>query len=142
MIEVREKAALKREADEEDHLKMYRELRERIVIKTYLHGPVDATKCLELRFRVTDPDTCQKEKEIHQESSGGGSRCTELPCGKATESRTHVVAEHELYKEKRDVLEEEMRGVNTGGMKSFEAADSSEKTVDILGDRRWPQTAK
>ena len=33
------------------------------------------------------------------------------PCGKAMESRTHIVAECELYKEERDVLEGEMRDI-------------------------------
>ncbi|CAM9703337.1 unnamed protein product, partial [Sphacelaria rigidula] len=34
------------------------------------------------------------------------------PCGKAVESKRHTVAECELYKEERDVLEGEMRDVN------------------------------
>ena len=64
------------------------------------------------------------------------------PCGKARESRTHIVAECELCKEERDTLEKEMRGVNEGGMNLFEALDNREKTVAILGDRCWSQTAK
>ena len=48
----------------------------------------------------------------------------------------------ELCKEERDVLEGEMRDMNEGGMKSFDALDSREKTIAILGDRWWPQTAK
>ena len=34
------------------------------------------------------------------------------PCGKARESRTHIVVEYELYKEEQDTLEKEMREVN------------------------------
>ena len=49
------------------------------------------------------------------------------PCGKARESRTHKVAECELYKEERDTLEKEMWEVNEGGIKSFDALDSREK---------------
>ena len=64
------------------------------------------------------------------------------PCGKAVESRTHIVAECELYKEERDVLEGEMRELDKSGKKSFDALDSREKTIAILGDRWWPQTAK
>ena len=64
------------------------------------------------------------------------------PCGKATESRTHIVAECELYQEERDVLEGEMRDLNKSGMKSFDTLDSREKTIAVLGDRSWPQTAK
>ena len=44
--------------------------------------------------------------------------------------------------EERDILEKEMREVNEGGMNLFEALDSREKTIAILGDRCWPQTAK
>ena len=65
------------------------------------------------------------------------------PCGKAIESRTHIVAECELYQEERDVLEGEMRNLNKkSGLKSFDALDSRENTIAILGDRWWPQTAK
>ena len=35
-----------------------------------------------------------------------------------------------------------MREVKEGGVKSFDALDSREKTIAILGDRWWPQTAK
>ena len=31
------------------------------------------------------------------------------PCGKPIESRTHIVGECEMYKEGRDVLDEELR---------------------------------
>ena len=29
------------------------------------------------------------------------------PCGKAVEGRTHIVGEHEIYREERDVLRDE-----------------------------------
>ena len=54
------------------------------------------------------------------------------PCGKAIESRTHIVAECELYQEERDVLEGEMRDLNKSGMESFDALDSREKMIAIL----------
>ena len=39
---------------------------------------------------------------------------------------------------------EEMREIDQCGMEKFGTLDinSSEKTIAILGDRRWPQTAK
>ena len=40
------------------------------------------------------------------------------------------------------MLEGEMRDVNEGGMESLDALDSREKTIAVLGDRWWPQTAK
>ena len=52
------------------------------------------------------------------------------------------MAECELYKEERDVLEGGMRDVNKRVMESFDALDSREKTIAMLGDRWWPQTAK
>ena len=64
------------------------------------------------------------------------------PCGKTVERRTHIVGECEIYKEERDVLEE-MRKMDECGMEKFGTlVDSSEKTIAILGDRWWPQTAK
>ena len=57
------------------------------------------------------------------------------------ESRTQRLGECETYKEERDVLEE-MRKLDEGGMDKFGTLDSSEKTIAILGDRWWPQTAK
>ena len=64
------------------------------------------------------------------------------PCGKARDSRTHIVAECELYREERDILVEEMPEVKEGGMNLFEALYNMEKTIAILGDRWWSQTAK
>ena len=46
-----------------------------------------------------------------------------------------------MYKEEPDVLEE-MRKMDECDMEKFGALDGSEKTIAILGDRWWPQTAK
>ena len=51
------------------------------------------------------------------------------------------MGECEIYKEERDVLRE-MRNVDECDMERFGTLDSSEKTIAILGDRWWPQTAK
>ena len=37
---------------------------------------------------------------------------------------------------------EEMRTIGDSDMEKFGTLDSSEKTIAILGDRWWPQTAK
>ena len=63
------------------------------------------------------------------------------PCGKAIESRTHLVGECEIYKEEQDVLEEEMREIHECDLEEFDALHSSEKTIAILGDGWWPQAA-
>ena len=46
-----------------------------------------------------------------------------------------------MYKEGRDVLEEEMRKMDEFDMEGFGALDSGQKTIAIFGDRWWPQTA-
>ena len=59
------------------------------------------------------------------------------PCGKAVESRTHIVGECEMYQEEGDVLE--IRKIDDCGMEKFVTLDSSEKTIVILAIRgdRW-----
>ena len=57
------------------------------------------------------------------------------PCGKARESRIHLLAECELYKEERGILEEGMWEEKEGGIISFDAFDNREKTIAILGYR-------
>ena len=52
------------------------------------------------------------------------------------------MADCDLYEEEWDVLEGDMRDLKKSSMKSFDALDSREKTIAILGDRWWPQTAK
>ena len=54
---------------------------------------------------------------------------------------THTVGQCEIYKEERDALGE-MRQLDVCDMKMFGRLESSEKTIAILGDRWWPQTAK
>ena len=63
------------------------------------------------------------------------------PCGTTIESRTHIV-EGEAYKEERDALEEGMRKLDVCDTEGLGRLESSEKTIAILGDRWWPQTAK
>ena len=52
-------------------------------------------------------------------------------CGKAKESRPHIVGACDMYKEELDVLEE-MRKIDECGMEKFGTLDSSEKTIAIL----------
>ena len=62
------------------------------------------------------------------------------PRGTTIESRTHIVGECEIYKEERDALE--MRTLDVCDTEELGRLESSEKTIAILGDRWWPQTAK
>ena len=47
-----------------------------------------------------------------------------------------------MYKEERDALEKETRKLDECNMEEFGRLESSEKTIAILEDRWWPQTAK
>ena len=44
MVDIKEKKALRQMVDEEEHLKIYGWLRERIAMKTYLYGLMDYVK--------------------------------------------------------------------------------------------------
>ena len=109
-------------------------------MKTHLHGPMDFAKTLKLRFRVGD--ICQKEERYNSSREEEEVDAQMCPCDKATESRTHIVGEREMYKEERDVSEEEMRRIDECDMEDFDTLDSSKKTNAILEDRWWPQAAK
>ena len=65
-----------------------------------------------------------------------------MPCGKAIESRTHIVGECDIYKEEWDVLEEEMKEIGERDMEELGTLDTSEEMIAILGGRWWPQAAK
>ena len=54
------------------------------------------------------------------------------PCGKAIESRPHIVGGCEIYREERDVLEEKRREIDECGMEEFDTLDNSENTIAIL----------
>ena len=53
-----------------------------------------------------------------------------------------MVGECEIYKDERNVLEEGVGRLHDCDMEEFCRQESSEKTIAILGDRWWPQTAK
>ena len=73
-------------------------------MKTFLHGPMDYAKTPKLRFRVGDLDLPERRKRYA--SSREEEEIVQMcPCGKAVESRTHIVGECEIYKKERDVLE-------------------------------------
>ena len=80
-----------------------RRLKEGIRTKAYLHGPLDAAKNLKLRFRLGDLDLPERRRYMTSrvEEEVDKQNCL---CGKAIESRAHIVAERELHREERDVL--------------------------------------
>ena len=118
--------------EEEEHFEIYGGLREEMGMKTYLHGPMYYAKTLKLRFRVGGLDLPERRKR-YARSREEEAIAQMFPCGKAVESRPHIVGECEIYKEERGVLE--MRKIDECGMEKFGTLDSSEKTITILGDR-------
>ena len=88
VIELREKKALRQKVDKEEHLKIYGGLRERIGMKTYLHGPIDYAKNLKLRFRIGDLDLPERRKR-YTSSRVEEDDAQTCPSGKARES-THI----------------------------------------------------
>ena len=89
--------ALRCKVDKEEHLKIYGGFKEGIGMKACLHGALDASKNLKLRFRAGGLDL-PESKRVEE-----GKDKQNCPRGKAIESRTHIVAECELYQEERDV---------------------------------------
>ena len=106
-------------------------LREDIGMKTYLHGPMDYAKKLKLRFRLGDLDLPERRKRYNNNQEDVATNM--CPCGTTLESRTHIVGRCEIYKEEWDALE--MRKFDVCDMEEFGRLESSEKTIDILGDR-------
>ena len=102
-------------------------------MKRYLHGPMDYPKTLKLQFRVWNldlPET-RKRSTSSREEEEDAQMC---PCGRAKESRTHVIWKCEMYNEERNVLEE-MEKIDECDMENFGTlpVDNSEKTMAILG---------
>ena len=90
-------------------------------------------------IRVGDLDLPERRKRYtsSREEDVATNMC---PCGTTVESRTHIVGECEIYKERRDALE--MRKFNVCDMEEFDRLETSEETIAILGDKWWPQAAK
>ena len=87
--------------------------------------------------------TCQEDEKRY--ASGRKEEevaATTCPCGEAIKSRAHRVEECEMYKEERDVFEDEKGSMDEYGMEKSVTLDNSEKTVAIPGDRWWPYDAK
>ena len=80
---------------------------------------MDFAKTLKLRFRAGDLDLPERRKRYTSSREEEEIDAQMCPCGKAIESRTHIVGECEMYKEERDVLEEETREIDECDMEEF-----------------------
>ena len=65
-------------------------------------------KMPKLRFRVGDLDLPERRKRYTSSRGEEEVDAQMCSCGKAIESRTHIVGECETYKEERDMLDEEV----------------------------------
>ena len=68
----------------------------KILLRTKTYFPVDYAKTLKLRFRGGDLDQPERRKRYtsSREEEEDAQMC---PCGKAVESRTHIVGQCEIY---------------------------------------------
>ena len=73
---------------------------------------MDFAKTLKLRFRVGDLDQPERRNRYSSSREEEEIDAQICPCGKSIESRTHIVGDCEIYKEERDVLEEETREID------------------------------
>ena len=111
-------------------------------MKTHLHGSMGYAKTPELRCRVGNlglPERRNWHTSNRVEEEEGAQ---EYPCGNADESRTRIVGELDLRKEERNVFEDGISNIDGCDMKKFCTMSFIEKTIAVLGDKWWPQTAK
>ena len=101
---------------------------------------MDYAKRLKLLFRVGDLDLPERRKRNTSSREEEDVDAHICPCGTTIECRTNIVGTCEIYKEERDALE--MRNSDECDMDEYGRLESSEKTIAILGNRGWLQTAK
>ena len=109
-------------------------------MKTLCARSKDVAKKLKLCCRAGDLDLPERRKRYWYTSSWEEDNVLVWQSNRV--EMTIIVGECELYKVERDALEEEMRGKCECGMEEFCRLDNSDKTIAILGDRRWLQPVK
>ena len=101
-------------------------------METYFARPTGLLENAETAISCSGPGPARKKRYTSSRAEDGEDAQMYL-CGKAVDSRTRTVEECEIIKEERDVLE--MRKMDDVAWRSFDALDSSEKTIDIPVDR-------
>ena len=142
-IQERERLALRNKAKKEKQKEAVRDIQGvegRYWNENVSERPNGLREKAETAFRVGDLDLPERIKRYtrSREEDVAAIMC---PCGTTIQSRAHIVGECEIYKEERDALEE-MKKLDVCDMEEFGRLESSEKTIAILGDRWWPQSAK
>ena len=112
--------------NEKEHVKDLRGVKRRSRDENVFARPNGLRENAETAMSCRGPGPARKKRSTSSrgEEEEGAQVC---PCGKAVESRAHVVGECEIYKE-----------IDECGMEKFDELDSSEKAIAILTDRWWP----
>ncbi|CAB1115488.1 unnamed protein product [Ectocarpus sp. CCAP 1310/34] len=135
----REEKNLRKETKDKEGLQVYGMLKEGIGFKDYLHGPMDAGTKLKVKFRTGDiglRERRRRHRTVDEEDDE--FKCD---CGFECEDRVHVVAECPLYKKEREVYVTELGKIDGTYREMFEAWNREERTVAVLGHRRWVEKA-
>ncbi|CAB1103133.1 unnamed protein product [Ectocarpus sp. CCAP 1310/34] len=135
----REEQNLRKESKDKEGLEVYGMLKEGIGFKDYLHGPMDAGTKLKVKFRTGDiglRERRRRHRTVDEEDDE--FKCD---CGFECEDRVHVVAECPLYKKEREVYVTELGKIDGTYREMFEAWNRGERTVAVLGHRRWVEKA-
>ena len=122
--------------NQEDELQVYELLGEGIGMNNYLHGSMSEGKKIKLKLRIGDAGLPHRTRIGRQVGSDDEVKCD---CGSEVEDSVHVVGECEMYRAEREKLVEEMSRIEGYDESAFIAMDSKAKTVELLGDRQWPE---
>ena len=135
----REKQNLAEEIKVKPGLGLYGLLKEGMGFKEYLHGPLDAGTKLKVKFRTGDiglRERGQRYRTVVDEDDN--FKCD---CGWKCEDRVHVVSECSLYKKERKEYMDELGKIDRRYREMFEAWNSKDKTVAVLGHSKWVEKA-
>ncbi|CAB1103263.1 unnamed protein product [Ectocarpus sp. CCAP 1310/34] len=131
----REEQNLRKESKDKEGLEVYGMLKEGIGFKDYLHGPMDAGTKLKVKFRTGDIGLRERRRR-HRKVDEEDDEC-KCDCGCGCEDRVHVVAACPWYKKEREVYVTELGKIDGTYREMFEAWNREERTVAVVGHRRW-----
>ncbi|CAB1107901.1 unnamed protein product [Ectocarpus sp. CCAP 1310/34] len=130
-----EEQNLRKGSKDKEGLEVYEMLKKGIGFKDYLYGPMDAETKPKVKFRTTDIGLRERRRRHRtvddEDDEFKGDR--DFEC----EDRVHVVAECPLYKKEREVYVTELGNTDGTYREMFEAWNREERTVAVLGYRRW-----
>ncbi|CAB1106815.1 unnamed protein product [Ectocarpus sp. CCAP 1310/34] len=99
------------------------------------------TEGTKLRVRFRTGDIGLRERRRRHRTVDDEDDEFKCDCGFECEDRVHVVAECPLYKKEREVYVTELGKIDGTYREMFEAWNREERTVAVLGHRRWVEKA-